>query len=73
MKWVVDRIENSIVVLQNIKTKKMRDIEKSKFSFNISEGMIVKETPKGFVIDKEEKLRKEKMAEKFSKLKKQRD
>lgn len=74
MKWSVDRIEEDIVVLQNIETKEIIEIDKSKFSFDIKEGMVIKKTSSGFIHDKkEETLRKKTIADKFSKLKKQRD
>ena len=74
MKWSVDRIEEDIAVLQNIETREIIDIELNKFDFNVTEGMIVQETPDGFIHDEdEENLRKQVIADKFSRLKKQRD
>lgn len=74
MKWAVDRIEDDIVVLQNIETREVMDVEKNKFDFNVTEGMIVQETPEGFIHDEdEENIRKQVIADKFSRLKKQRD
>ncbi len=74
MKWAVDRIEDDIVVLQNIETREVMDVEKNKFDLNVTEGMIVQETPDGFIHDEdEENIRKQVIADKFSRLKKERD
>ena len=41
MKYVVDRLEKNIVVLENISTKEMIQINKNKLGFSVSDGDIL--------------------------------
>lgn len=41
MKFSVDRIEGNIVVLENLESKEMIDVDISKFDFDVKDGCIV--------------------------------
>ena len=41
MKYAVDRLEKNIVVLENISTKEMIQINKNKLGFSVSDGDIL--------------------------------
>ena len=71
MKYSVDRIENNIIVLENLDTKEIKEINKSKLSFKVKEGDILVFKDNVFIKDdkaKEDRLKM--MQEKFNKLKK---
>jgi hypothetical protein len=41
MKYVVDRVEGSIIVAQELDSKKMINIDKSLIGFDITDGMVI--------------------------------
>ncbi len=69
MKYIIDRIEENIAVLENIDTKEIININVRELPKNIHEGtVLIKE--KVFKIDyKEEKRRRQLLREKLNKLK----
>ncbi len=74
MKFAIDRIEDKIVILENIDTKEIKEVDKDLFNFDIYDGRIVKLVNGIYVPDTlEEKLRKEKIAKRFNRLKKKRN
>lgn len=56
MKYSVDRIEDNIVVLENIKTKEIKEIKKNELSFDVDEKDILTYKNKIFQKDNNEKL-----------------
>ncbi len=71
MKFAIDRIEGKIVILENLDTKEMKEINKDLFNFEIYDGLVVRLVNGIYEIDaEEEKLRKEKIEKKFNRLKK---
>lgn len=60
MKYIIDRIENNMVICENQETKKMEQFDKNMFPNHIKDGdVVIKENDK-FIIDEEEtKNRKE--------------
>lgn len=66
MKYVVDRIEDKIAILENIDSKEIKKIDISLLPENIHEGTILKET---YIIEEEqEKERKDLIQLKFNNL-----
>jgi len=57
MKYVIDRIENNIAILENIDSKEIKEIPKSLLPDNVKEGTILKEI---YIIDKEQELTRRK-------------
>ena len=71
MKYVVDRIEEDIVVLENIETREITNIKISELDFKVREGNILSYENNKYTLDlNTEKLRKEKLRNRFNKLKK---
>ena len=71
MKYVVDRIEEDIAVLENLETKEMKNINITELDFNVREGNILSFEDNKYILDlNTEKLRKEKLRNRFNKLKK---
>jgi len=52
MKYIVDRIEENIVICENQETKKMEEFEKMNFSEEIKDGDVVILENNKFKIDK---------------------
>ena len=70
MKYAVDRIENNIVVLENINNNSIREVNINELPNNIKEGTILKYYNKKYIIDtKEEENRRERIQEKLERLK----
>lgn len=70
MKFVVDRIEEEIIVLENIENKNLINIEKKQLNFAVNEGNVLIKKNEQFFLDEEtEKTRRKKIQEKFAKLK----
>ena len=68
MKYVIDRIENEIVILEELNTKEKIEVEVSKLPNEIKEGIVLKKE-ENFIIDTEETLsREEDISERFKKL-----
>ena len=71
MKYVVDRIEEDIVVLENLKTREITNIKITELDFKVREGNILSYENNKYTLDlNTEKLRKEKLRNRFNKLKK---
>ena len=69
MKYALDRIEEDIAILENIKTGEKRKISIFNLPQNIHEGTILKKENNTYLIDtKEEEKRRKKIQEKFKKL-----
>ena len=71
MKYVIDRIEEDIVVLENLETKEITNINIKELDFKVREGNILYKEDNKYILDlNTEKLRKEKLRNRFNKLKK---
>ena len=71
MKYSIDRIENSIAVLENIDTKEIIEVDVSLLPENIKETNIVIYENKEYKLDKQiEESRKKDLLSRFNKLKK---
>ena len=71
MKYVIDRIEEDIVVLENLETKEITNINIKELDFKVREGNILSKEDNKYILDlNTEKLRKEKLRNRFNKLKK---
>ena len=71
MKYVVDRIEEDIVVLENLETREITNIKITELDFKVREGNILSYEDNKYSLDlNTEKLRKEKLRNRFNKLKK---
>ena len=70
MKYSVDRIENNIVILENINNKEIREVNIKKIGFNINEGdILVFKNNRYYKDDKEKKNRISLLQEKLNKVK----
>lgn len=71
MKFAIDRFENNLAILEEIKTKEKREIPISQLPKDIKEGTILTYAANKYFIDEnEEELRRQKILEKFNRLKK---
>ena len=71
MKYVVDRIENNIIILENLKDKSILEISKDKINFLIKDGDVLYYDNNKFKLDLETKKKRiELIKEKFNKVKK---
>ena len=69
-KYSVDRIEEDIIVLENIKNKEIIEISKSELDFEVVDGNILKLVDGKFVLDQELEIsRKESLRERLNRLK----
>ena len=69
-KFSVDRIEENIIVLENIENKEIIEISKSELDFEVVDGIILKLVDGKFVLDKETEVsRKESLRERLNRLK----
>lgn len=69
-KYSVDRIEEDIIVLENIENKEIIEINKSELDFEVIDGNILKLVDGKFVLDKETEVsRKESLRERLNRLK----
>ena len=69
-KYSVDRIEEDIIVLENIDNKEIIEINKSELDFEVIDGNILRLVDGKFVLDKEiEVKRKESLRERLNRLK----
>lgn len=70
--WSIDRIENSIAILENITTKEKKEVDITLLPKNIKEGSIISYKDNSYhqELSLEEKRRQE-ILEKFRKLRKQ--
>lgn len=63
MKYIIDRIENDIVICENQKTKKMESFPKNMFQENIKDGDVVIKDGNFFKVDEQETLDRKKHIE----------
>ena len=71
MKYVVDRIENNIIILENLKDKSILEIPKDKINFLVKDGDVLYYDNNNFKLDLEtKKKRLELIKEKFNKVQK---
>ena len=71
MKYVVDRIENNIIILENLKDKSILEIPKDKINFLVKDGDVLYYDNNKFRLDLETKKKRiELIKEKFNKIKK---
>lgn len=69
MKYCVDRIEDNLVVLENLENESIIEIDKEKLQDGIHEGSIVVYKDNEYYIDnEEEQKRKESIKNRFSNL-----
>lgn len=69
MKYCVDRIEDNLVVLENLENESIIEIDKEKLQDDIHEGSIVIYKDNEYYIDnEEEQKRKESIKNRFSNL-----
>ena len=69
MKYCVDRIEDNLVVLENLENESIIEIDKKKLQDDIHEGSIVIYKDNEYYIDnEEEQKRKESIKNRFSNL-----
>ncbi len=70
MKFAIDRIENNIAILENLKTKEKKEISIQLLPSDIKEGMIIIKNNDKYYIDKEEEIkRRKRIISMFNKLK----
>lgn len=70
MKYVIDRIEDNIVICQNLESKEMVEIEKNLLPQNIKDGTMLLFENNEYKLDlKEEELRRKRISERFNRLK----
>lgn len=70
MKWIVDRIEGNIVILENERTKEKLEIEQEKLPDSIHDGSVLLQSDQQFILDlNSEEEKRKKIEEKFQKLK----
>lgn len=70
MKFAVDRIENNIAILENLKTKEKKEISIQLLPSDIKEGMIIIKNNNKYYIDKDEEIkRRKRIITMFNKLK----
>lgn len=71
MKYAIDRIEEKIVILENINNKEKKEVSLDKLPNNIHEGSIVIYEEGSYFLDvQEENIRRKRIMDKFNKLKK---
>lgn len=71
MKYVVDRIENNIIILENLNDKSILEIPKDKIDFLVKDGDVLYYKNNKFILDLETKKKRiELIKEKFNKVKK---
>ena len=69
--FAIDRIEDNIVVLENIKTKEKKEVNREILPNSIHEGSIVKFDNDCYILEEnEEEKRRQEILEKFKKLRK---
>lgn len=67
MKYIIDRIENNMVICENQETKKMENFDKSMFPEQIKDGDVVIRENDTFRIDEEETENRKEYIEKLMK------
>ncbi len=72
MKWIVDRIENNLVVLENSTTREIKEVELNQLPSSIHEGAILIKCDCNYILDEEDELKRRKeIEERFKRLRKQ--
>ena len=70
MKFAIDRIENNIAILENLKTKEKKEISIQLLPSDIKKGMIIIKNNNKYYIDKDEEIkRRKRIITMFNKLK----
>ena len=70
MLYSIDKIEDNIVLLENINNKEKNEVDKSLLPNEIKEGNIIKYENDSYILDKEtEEKRRKELEEKLSRLK----
>ncbi len=71
MKYAIDRIEENIVILEDINTKEKIEVEKEVLPLSIKDGTILIYENNEYKLDlNEEELRRKKIQERFNRLRK---
>ena len=71
MKYVVDRIEDSVVILENLNNKEKLELQKEILPKGIKDGSVVVLKDNKYVLDlEEEQRRRQSILERFNRLKK---
>lgn len=71
MKYAIDRIENSIAILENLDTKERKEVNIKDLPSSIKEGNILSYENNTYIINQDEELiRRKRILDKFNKLKK---
>lgn len=71
MKYAIDRIENSIAILENLDTKAKKEVNIKDLPSSIKEGTILSYENNTYIINQDEELiRRKRILDKFNKLKK---
>ena len=71
MKYAIDRIEENIVVLEDINTKEKKEVQKDLLPPNIKDGTILIFENNEYKLDlNEEELRRKQIQERFNRLRK---
>lgn len=74
MKYAIDRLEDDIVVLENIETKEKKMVAKDLLPDNIRDGVIIKIIEDKYIIDSDcYDDRRQKIKEKMERLKRLKD
>lgn len=60
MYYIIDRIEENVVVCENMETQKIENIEKKKLPSNIKQGLVIKFENGVYSIDEEETEKRKK-------------
>ncbi len=72
MKYIVDRIEENIVILENQNTKEMVEVEKNLLPKEIKDGSVLNYDNETYSLDLDsELLRRKSILERFNKLRKE--
>lgn len=70
MKYIIDRVEDNIVVCENLETKEMIELDKSLLPENIKDGNVLLFENNEYKLDlNEEELRRQRIRERFNRLK----
>lgn len=71
MKYAIDRIENSIAILEYLDTKEKKEVNIKDLPSSIKEGTILSYENNTYIINQDEELiRRKRILDKFNKLKK---
>ena len=71
MKYVIDRLEEDKVVLEDLSTRETKVIKLKELDFKVREGNIISFEDNKYTLDlNTEKLRREKLRNRFNKIKK---